>query len=413
MTGQARAEVGPPDLDVVAEGGVTSPQGFLAGAVYAGLQQPAPDQLDLGAVLSDRPAAAAARFTTNRVVAAPVVVSRERLDQGRPLRGAVFNAGNANACTGADGLAAAREMAALAAKRLGVAPDELVVASTGVIGVPLDVDKVREGVGRLEVSRDGGSRAARAIMTTDLRPKQVAVELDVAGGRVTVGGMAKGSGMIHPDLATMLAFLTTDAPLDRAAADVLLGSAVDASFNMITVDGDTSTNDMVLLLANGAAGTRELSDAETARVGAALDWVCVQLARAIAADGEGATRLIEVVVAGARDVSQARRAARAIAGSNLVKAAVYGADPNWGRILAALGRCGVDLDPEGIDVHVGEVAVARRGSAVPFDAEAASAALRATEVRLHAHLNLGEATATAWGCDLTERYVAINSEYTT
>jgi len=250
-------------------------------------------------------------------------------------------------------------------------------------------------------------------MTTDLLPKQAAVELEVAGGRVTIGGMAKGSGMIHPDLATMLAFLTTDAPLDRAAADVLLESAVDASFNMITVDGDTSTNDMVLLLANGAAGTRALTDAETARVGAALDWVCVQLARAIAADGEGATRLIEVVVAGARDVAQARRAARAIAGSNLVKAAVYGADPNWGRILAALGRCGVDLDPEAIDVHVGDVAVARRGSAVAFDAQAASAALQATEVRLHAHLHVGEGTATAWGCDLTERYVAINSEYTT
>jgi glutamate N-acetyltransferase/amino-acid N-acetyltransferase len=403
------------EFRALADAGVTAPQGFLAGAVYAGLQQPAPDQRDLGALLSDRPCAAAARWTTNRVVAAPVTVSQRHLAGGRSMRGAVFNAGNANACTGSHGLRAAEEMAALAAQRLGVAPEELVVASTGVIGVPIDMEKVRAGLARLEVSRDGGAAMARAIMTTDLRPKQAAAELELGGRVVRVGGVAKGSGMIHPDLATMLAFVTTDAPLSPRAADALLGAAVDSSFNMITVDGDTSTNDMVLLLANGAAGgaPEALSNADLNQLGDALQWVCVQLAKAIAADGEGATRLVEVRVEGARDVAEARRAARTVAGSSLVKSAVYGADPNWGRILAAIGRSGVDIDPDAVDVAIGPVQVARAGQVVPFDEAAARAALQPPEVRLFAHLHQGDAAATAWGCDLTEQYVVINSEYTT
>ncbi len=407
------------ELRPIADGGITAPEGFLAGAVYAGLQQPAPDQRDLGALLSDRPCAAAARFTTNRVLAAPVLVSRRYLAPGHPMRGVVFNAGNANACTGPEGIRAAEEMAALAGHRLGVAPEQLVVASTGVIGMPLDMTKVRAGLARLEVTRDGGAAMARAIMTTDLRPKQAAVELQLAGRTVRVGGVAKGSGMIHPNLATMLAFLTTDAPLTPDVAHALLGPAVDASFNMITVDGDTSTNDMVLLLANGAAAVARhgaasaLEAGELVQLGAALGAVCVELAKAIAADGEGATRLIEVHVEGARDVAEARRAARVVAGSSLVKAAVYGADPNWGRIVAALGRAGVALDPDVVDVDVGPVPVARNGRVVPFDPRAASAALRAPEVQLSAQLHQGDGAATAWGCDLTEQYVVINSEYTT
>jgi glutamate N-acetyltransferase / amino-acid N-acetyltransferase len=403
------------EFRVLADGGVTAAQGFLAGAVYSGLQLPAPDQRDLGVLLSERPCAAAVRFTRNLVVAAPVTLSRQHLAVGRPMRGAVFNAGNANACTGPEGLRAAAEMAAVAAARFGVSPEELIVASTGIIGVPLDMAKVRDGLARLDVTRDGGAAVARAIMTTDLVPKQAAVELELGGRTVRVGGMAKGSGMIHPDLATMLAFLTTDAPLTRETADALLGPAVDASFNMVTVDGDTSTNDMVLLLANGAAGGEPatFSASDLARLGAALEWVCVQLTRAIAADGEGATRLIEVRVEGARDVAEARRAAKAVAGSNLVKAAVYGADPNWGRILAALGRADVALDPDAVDVAIGPVQVAAGGQTLPYDEAAASAALQPPEVRLYAHLHQGDGAATAWGCDLTEQYVVINSEYTT
>ncbi|MBX5490636.1 MAG: bifunctional glutamate N-acetyltransferase/amino-acid acetyltransferase ArgJ [Chloroflexi bacterium] len=398
------------------QAGVCAPLGFLAGAVYCGLQLPAPDQRDLGALLSERPCTAAARFTTNRVVAAPVILSRRRLATGVPLRGVVFNAGNANACTGPEGLAAAEEMTRLAAARLGVAPGELLVASTGVIGVPLDMAKVRAGLATLTVSRDGGLEAARAILTTDLVVKQAVTRVPLADGRaVTIGGMAKGSGMIHPDLATMLAFLTTDAPLDRAQADVLLGAAVDRSFNMITVDGDTSTNDMVLLLANGAAGgaAERLTRDDLARLQEGIEAVCVRLARAIAADGEGATRLIEVQVRGACAERDARRAARTVAGSNLLKAAVYGADPNWGRILAALGRAGVPFDPDRTDIAIGPVLVYSRGRPVAFDRAAASAALQPPEVRIAIDLHLGHATATAWGCDLTERYVAINSEYTT
>jgi glutamate N-acetyltransferase / amino-acid N-acetyltransferase len=403
------------DFRVLADGGVTAAEGFLAGAVYSGLQLPGPDQRDLGVLLSERPCAAAVRFTRNLVVAAPVTVSRQRLAAGRPMRGAVFNAGNANACVGPEGLRAAEEMAALAAARFGVAAEELIVASTGVIGVPLDMAKVRTGIAQLELSREGGAAVARAIMTTDLVPKQAAVELELGGRTVRVGGMAKGSGMIHPDLATMLAFLTTDAPLSREQADALLGPAVDASFNMVTVDGDTSTNDMVLLLANGAAGgePQALGASDLARLGEALEWVCVQLARAIAADGEGATRLIEVRVEGARDLAEARRAAKTVAGSPLVKTAVYGADPNWGRILAALGRADVALDPDTVDVAIGPVAVAAGGQTLPFDEAAASAALQPPEVRLYAHLHQGDGAATAWGCDLTEQYVVINSEYTT
>jgi glutamate N-acetyltransferase/amino-acid N-acetyltransferase len=277
------------------------------------------------------------------------------------------------------------------------------------------VAKVHAGLARLQVSRDGGAAMARAIMTTDLVPKQAAVEIQVGGRMVRVGGVAKGSGMIHPNLATMLAFVTTDAPLTAQQADALLGPAVDSSFNMITVDGDTSTNDMVLLLANGAAGgtAGALSDGELARVGGALEWVCVQLARAIARDGEGATRLIEVRVEGARTVAEARLAARTVAGSSLVKSAVYGADPNWGRILAALGRSGVALDPDAVDVAIGPVTVARGGRVVPFDVAAARAALQPPDVLLSAHLHQGDGDAIAWGCDLTEQYVVINSEYTT
>jgi glutamate N-acetyltransferase/amino-acid N-acetyltransferase len=378
------------------------------------LQQPAPDQRDLGVLLSDRPAVAAARFTSNRVVAAPVIQARAVLAHGRSIRGAIFNAGNANACTGPQGLRDANEMAALAAQRFGVRPDELVVASTGVIGVPLDMEKVRAGISRLELSPAGGAAVARAIMTTDSRPKQTAVVVDTAAGPVTVGGMAKGSGMIHPDLATMLAFITTDAPLTRQAANRLLGSAVDVSFNMITVDGDTSTNDMVLFLANGAAGGgTALDGGDLAPIAQALERVCIDLARAIAADGEGATRLIEVRVEGARNLEEARRAARAVAGSSLVRTAVYGEDANWGRILAVLGRCGVDLDAEKIDLDVGSIAVARGGCAVAYDAAAAAASLRPPEVRLTARLHCGAGSATAWGCDLTEEYVVINSRYTT
>jgi len=402
------------DLERLPEGSVTSPLGFRAGAVYAGLKTPGPDKLDLAVLVADQPCAAHGLFTTNRVVAAPVLVSRERLASGR-AQGVVVNAGNANACTGPSGLAHAREMADRTARRFGLDPEAVLVASTGVIGVPFPIDKVRAGLDRLELAADGGAAMARAIMTTDTRPKMAAVRLEVMGRTVTIGGVAKGAGMIHPSMATMLAFLTTDAHLDPGFLRGALTAVVDRTFNMVTVDGDTSTNDTVLLLANGAADHPPLTSAhpDAARFQAALEAVASSLARMIAADGEGATRLIEVQVRGARTEADARRAARAVAASSLVKAAVYGGDPNWGRILCAVGYSGAEIDPGAVDVALGDVVVARAGRAADFDPGAASAALRGGEVVIRVDLHLGEASAVAWGCDLTEEYVVVNSKYTT
>jgi glutamate N-acetyltransferase/amino-acid N-acetyltransferase len=397
----------------VADGGVTLADGFSAGAVYAGIKTPGPDKLDLGILVSDRPAAAAATFTQNSFAAAPVVVSRQRVEAGR-ARAVIVNAGNANACTGEQGLADAREMADLAARKLGVEPNDVLVASTGVIGVPLPMDLIRRGVDAIEPRADGGHRMARAIMTTDTRPKEAGAELELGGRTVRIGGMAKGAGMIHPNMATLLVFVTTDAAVDPRFLRSALRAAVADSFNMISVDGDTSTNDTLIALANGAAGNpvvREGADADAFT--AALTHVCGELARAIVADGEGATRLIRVDVVGARTDDDARAAARAVVRSNLVKAAVYGGDPNWGRVLCAIGYCGAYVDPGVVDLHVGEIQLVRAGSPVPGSREAAGGEMKQKEVRFLANLGVGQARATAWGCDLTEAYVVENSAYTT
>lgn len=396
-------------------GTVTSPAGFLAGAVRCGIKPTAPpDKLDLGIIASDRPCVAHACFTRNLVVGAPIRVSREHIRGGR-ARGIVFNSGNANTCTGEVGLAHAREMAERAAAIVGCSPTEMLVASTGVIGVMLPIERLREGFTRLRLTRDGGHDVAYSIMTTDTRPKETAVRLTIDGTVVTVGGVAKGSGMIHPDMATMFAFVTTDAALTHEYCRAALTSAVDRSFNMTTVDGDMSTSDMAVLLANGAAGNLpiEPGTSQAARFQEALDHVCVHLAREIARDGEGAECLIEVVVTGAADEADARRAARQVVRSNLVKAAVHGGDPNWGRILAALGMSGARFDPDRVVVDIGGIVVYRHGQPADFDPRAASAELKRPEVRVHADLAAGTASATAWGCDLTEAYVEINSHYTT
>jgi glutamate N-acetyltransferase/amino-acid N-acetyltransferase len=292
----------------------------------------------------------------------------------------------------------------------------VLVGSTGVIGVYLPMEKVRAGIQAIRLSSDGGSAAAQAIMTTDTRPKTCAVRLDLSGASVTVGGMAKGSGMIHPNMATMLSFVATDAAI--ANADFLraaLGEAVDSSFNMISVDGDTSTNDTLILMANGAAGNEPLQAGtpEAAVFQAALNYVAVELARAVARDGEGATKLIEVQVKGAATREDARKAARSVVRSSLLKAAVYGADPNWGRILCALGYSGAEVDQERADIAIGQVQLMRGGDILPFDKQLASAQLAGPDVFIYVDLHLGGASATAWGCDLTEGYVDINAKYTT
>jgi len=399
-------------MNVLVGGGVTSALGYRAGATAAGIKKTgAPD---LALVASDIPATAAGVFTTNRVRAAPVILSEETVRRGR-ARGIIVNSGNANCCTGDRGLADAREMARLAAERLGAAPDEIIVGSTGVIGVYLPMEPIRTGIRKIELSRDGGAAAARGILTTDTFPKERAVTFDLGNRTITVGGMAKGSGMIHPNMATMLAFVTTDAAVEPSFLRAAVREACDGSFNMISVDGDTSTNDMFVVLANGAAGNPpiEAGTDAAAQFQEALNDVAVELAKAIARDGEGATKLIEVLVEGARTLADARTAARAVVASNLFKAAVYGADPNWGRILCALGYSGAEVDPARVDISIGDIYLMRNGEIQPFDREAAVAQMAGSEVLVRAHLHLGSAGARAWGCDLTEKYVEINGRYTT
>lgn len=395
-------------------GTITTPRGFSAGAVYAGLKTPGPDKRDVGVILSEVPCTVAGVFTTNKVAAAPVVVSRERVRRGR-ARGIVFNAGNANAATGELGLQRARRMAELAGAKFGVSAEELLVASTGVIGVPLPIEKLEAGIEALELRPDGGHEAARCIMTTDTRPKEAAVEVSGEAGSYRIGAIAKGAGMIHPNMATMFCFVTTDAAVDPAFLDQALRRSVDVSFNMISIDGDMSTNDTAVVLANGLAGTPTIRagtpDAEVFE--RALTEVCVQMAKAIAADGEGATALIEVVVEGAESERDARLAARAIAASNLFKAAVYGGDPNWGRIACAAGYSGANLEESRLDITIAGFPVLEGGRVLAFDARGASEALRRPEVSIRVNLNLGNHRATAWGCDLTEEYVVVNSKYTT
>lgn len=410
-------EDAPSSLARLEGAGVTAPQGFLAGGVYAGLKAPGgrgDERLDVGMLVSERRASLAATFTTNRFPAAPVLVSRERAARGSGI-GAVFNSGGANACTGEQGLRDALRMAELAARKVGAEPDEFVVASTGVIGVPLPMDKIEAGLARLALSRQGSERAARAIMTTDSRHKMVAVGFEVEGRRYRVGGMAKGAGMIHPNMATMLCFLTSDVAIEPPLLRAVLRESVDASFNMISIDRDTSTNDSVFLFANGAAGgpPLEAGSPAAAAFAAAIRMVCVELAQAIAADGEGATRLLEVEVRGAASLGDARAAARSVVASNLVKAAMHGADPNWGRILAAVGYSGAEVEPGRASVRLQGIPVASGGVGVPFDREQVRGLLLAERVRIEVDLGLGEASATAWGCDLTEEYVVENSEYTT
>lgn len=393
---------------------VTFPLGFLAGAVYAGIKTPGPGKLDVGAVLSDSPCAAAGTFTRNKVAAAPVVVSRERVKRGS-ARGIVFNAGNANAATGEDGLRAARQMTELAAGKFRVSPEDLLVASTGIIGVPLPMEKIADGFDRVELRPDGGSTVARAIMTTDTRPKEAAVEVSGEGWSFRIGAAAKGAGMIHPNMATMFCFITSDAQVDPVFLDDATRRGAELSFNMISIDGDTSTNDTVFVLANGRSGApRVAAGSPTAAAFTdALTQVCVRMAKAIAFDGEGATKLIEVRVEGGRTEKDARLAARAVASSNLLKAAVAGGDPNWGRIACAAGYSGADLEESKLDITIAGHAVLRHGRVLEFDARAASEAMRGPDVLIEIALNLGEGTATAWGCDLTEEYVVVNSKYTT
>jgi glutamate N-acetyltransferase/amino-acid N-acetyltransferase len=393
--------------------GVTSPRGFRAAGTDAGIKEGAPD---LALVVADASCAAAGVFTQSAAAAAPVLLSREQLAAGQ-ARAIVVNSGCANAATGPAGLNDAREMAELTAAALGCPPEEVVVASTGVIGVRLPMDRVRAGIAEAagQLSREHGADAARAIMTTDTKPKEASVELTVGGVPCTIGGMAKGAGMIAPNMATMLAFFTTDAAIEPPLLHRALVAAVGESLNRITVDGDTSTNDCGVVLASGAAGAPAIAsegpDFDAFR--RALTDVARRLAEMLVRDGEGVTRIAEVRVEGARSPAEADRVARVVAESPLVKTALHGGDPNWGRVLAAVGRAGVDVEGDHVSIWIGDVWVAENGVAREYEEMRAATAMHEDPARIRIHLGQGEASGWMWTSDLTHSYIEINAHYRT
>ncbi|MDT7898580.1 MAG: bifunctional glutamate N-acetyltransferase/amino-acid acetyltransferase ArgJ [Armatimonadota bacterium] len=404
-------------------GSITTPEGFLAAGVACGIK--ASERKDLALIVSELPCVAAATFTTNKVKAAHIIVCRENLrPQKATVRAIVVNSGNANCCTGGQGVEDARRMCEMAAhelstqRGLNIQPHEVLVASTGVIGVRLPMDKVEQGITMAvaHLSRQGGREAAEAIMTTDTKPKFAAVRLELFGKVIHIGGIAKGAGMIAPNMATMLCFIGTDACIGRKALQSALRYAVERSFNSITVDGDTSTNDTVVLMANWMAGGSEIAEGSDAflRFREALTSLCQRLAKMIAADGEGATKLVEICVTGAESERDAKAVALTVANSLLVKTALFGNDPNWGRIAAAVGRAPARVKSETLTIRLGEFECFRRGEPVPFDEAAAHEWLKASrEITLHIDLGIGAASWTVWTCDLSTEYVRFNAEYTT
>ena len=400
------------------DGGVCAATGFTAGGIHCGIRKNRTKK-DVALIVSATPAATAAVYTQNLVKGAPLTVTKNHIADGY-ARAVICNSGNANTCN-ADGIEVAEKMSALVADALGIAPTDVVVASTGVIGQPLDVTPIQNGIPALvdSLSADGSDAAAEGIMTTDTVKKEVAVELTVGGKTCRMGGIAKGSGMIHPNMATMLVFITTDCAIAPGMLQQALSTDIQNTFNMISVDGDTSTNDMVTVLANGAAGNAEITadGDDYAAFMQALNTVTVALCRMIAADGEGATKLLECVVTGAADTATAKTVAKSVICSSLLKAAMFGADANWGRVLCAIGYSGAAVDVNKVDVSFrsakGTIPVCQNGAGIPFSEEIAKEILLEKNIDILIALNSGDAAATAWGCDLTYDYVKINGDYRT
>jgi len=401
-------------------GGVTAAKGFVANGVKAGIKKSG--NKDLALLYSEVPAVAAAAFTTNRFQASPVKVSKLHI-KNNAHQAIIVNSGNANCANGKFGDAAAERMAILTAKKLGLAPKEVLVASTGIIGVKLPVEKIGSNIAELVsgLSKKGAGDFARAIMTTDTFAKEVAVRVKIGGSVVSIGGAAKGVGMIHPNMkaeyhATLLSFIATDAAISKKMLESSLNEAIDDSFNMISVDGDMSTNDSCFVLANGIAGNARIvkKDKNYVVFTGALKTVARELAKMLARDGEGATKLVEIDIAGARTKEDARAIARKISTSNLLKCAIFGEDPNWGRVVAAAGSSGVEFNPDKVDVYLGGVRALSNGAiAKSYDKEKARATFTGKEVRIKVDFKSGHGTAKAWTCDFSKEYVAINSEYST
>ena len=399
-------------------GGVCAAKGFKAAGVYCGIRKN-PNKKDLALIVSDVKANAAAVYTTNLVKGAPLTVTKSHIADGK-AQAVICNSGNANTCN-ADGIEIAETMSSLLADALSIEANDVVVASTGVIGQPLPIAPIASGIPPLvaNLSPEGSGEACSAIMTTDTKKKEVAVEFELDGKICHLGGIAKGSGMIHPNMATMLVFLTTDAAISAPMLQKALSGDIRTTFNMISVDGDTSTNDMVTILANGLAGNTEITEEgdDFVTFMCALNTVNVQLCRMIAGDGEGATKLLECSVTGAKDDKAAKTVARSVISSSLTKAAMFGEDANWGRVLCAIGYSGADVDVQKVGVvfrsAAGEVTVCENGAGVPFSEEKAAEVLHEKEIDILITLGDGAASATAWGCDLTYDYVKINGDYRT
>ena len=396
-------------------GGITAATGFRAAGVHCGIKRM---NKDLALVVSDVPAVGAGVFTLNKVPAAPVLIDKEQLRKSSSFRALLINSGNANACTGDKGYRDAMTMVKRTADVLGIHEDEVLVSSTGVIGQYLPMDKIKEGIEEAAVMLgvEGSTPAAMAIMTTDKFSKELAVTCSVDGVTVTLGGMAKGSGMIAPNMATMLAFITTDASISKNLLQYSIKRASDRSFNRISVDGDTSTNDMAICLANGMAGNRTLNSTNDPGFEAfyqALEYLLIRLSKMIVMDGEGASKFIEIEVRSAATEESAVQAARAIANSNLVKTAIHGEDANWGRIIAAVGYSGIEFNPANVEIYFGAVPILRRNYVINFSEEEAKKVLIQKEIKITVELHEGDASATFWTCDLTKEYVAINANYRT
>ena len=397
-------------MRIIEGGGVAAPSGYRAAGIQTGVKESR--ARDLALVYSTRPANAAAVYTTNKVQGAPIVIDREHLADGK-ARAVILNSGNANVCNGDRGLEHARRMCALTASELGLPTAEVLVCSTGLIGIPLPIAKIEAGIPRIvaALSEDGSAAAAEAIMTTDTVPKSCAVEVELAAGRAVVGAMAKGAAMIAPNMATMLSVVTTDAAVPSGPLQELLAQAIQRTFNCITVDGDMSTSDTVILLANGDGAELGERDCECLYEG--IEYVCRQMAQAIARDAEGSSKLITIAVRGAATEAEARQIGIAVANSSLVKTAAFGNDPNWGRILCAMGYAGVEFDPKRARVSLCGTDIYGHGAGLDFDADKLSAAMQAEEMAIGIDLAMGAAAAEIFTCDLTYEYVRLNAEYTT
>lgn len=400
------------DSIIKVQGSVSSPKGFIAKGVHIGLRYA---KKDLGLIVSEVPAVSAAVYTQSHFQAAPVKVTKNSFEHDSFIKAVLVNSAIANACTGKQGMADAYEMRRLCADQLNVDPEMIAISSTGVIGELLDMDKIRKGINVLSETDPGDGHFEEAILTTDTKIKQTCYEMTIDGKKVTIAGCSKGSGMIHPNMATMLGFVTTDAAVNEQALQKALSEITDVSFNQITVDGETSTNDMVLAMANGCAGNQPLDENHQ-------DWntfltgfrmVCEDLAKEIARDGEGATKLIEVRVSGAKNKKEANVISKKIVGSDLVKTAVYGTDANWGRIVGAIGHSDAAVSPDSVEIYIGGQCLFKNGEPQSFSEELAKDYLLGDEITISVELNIGDGAGTAWGCDLTYDYVKINASYRT